>query len=93
MWKLLPRHMEIIEEIDKRVYPPHLLSVILSSTSDVFYSNCYILQFIAMVRSTRSDLESKIPSMCILDNNPKKPVVRMANLCVVSAHTVRGLFL
>ncbi|KDO66778.1 hypothetical protein CISIN_1g003196mg [Citrus sinensis] len=67
MWKLLPRHMEIIEEIDKR--------------------------FIAMVRSTRSDLESKIPSMCILDNNPKKPVVRMANLCVVSAHTVRGLFL
>ncbi|KDO66776.1 hypothetical protein CISIN_1g003196mg [Citrus sinensis] len=65
MWKLLPRHMEIIEEIDKR--------------------------FIAMVRSTRSDLESKIPSMCILDNNPKKPVVRMANLCVVSAHTVNGV--
>ncbi|KAH9701592.1 alpha-glucan phosphorylase 2 [Citrus sinensis] len=47
--------------------------------------------FIAMVRSTRSDLESKIPSMCILDNNPKKPVVRMANLCVVSAHTVNGV--
>lgn len=65
MWKLLPRHMEIIEEIDKR--------------------------FIAMIRSTRSDLESKIPSMCILDNNPQKPVVRMANLCVISAHTVNGV--
>lgn len=65
MWKLLPRHMEIIEEIDKR--------------------------FIAMIRSTRSDLENKIPSMCILDNNPKRPVVRMANLCVVSAHTVNGV--
>lgn len=65
MWKLLPRHMEIIEEIDKR--------------------------FISMVHSTRSDLESKIPSMRILDDNPKKPVVRMANLCVVSAHTVNGV--
>ncbi|EXC01498.1 Alpha-glucan phosphorylase, H isozyme [Morus notabilis] len=65
MWKLLPRHMEIIEEIDKR--------------------------FIAMVHATRSDLESKIESMRILDNNPQKPVVRMANLCVVSAHTVNGV--
>ncbi|TQD93971.1 hypothetical protein C1H46_020396 [Malus baccata] len=65
MWKLLPRHMQIIEEIDKR--------------------------FIAMVRATRSDLESKIPSLCVLDNNPQKPVVRMANLCVVSAHTVNGV--
>lgn len=65
MWKLLPRHMEIIEEIDKR--------------------------FISMVHSTRSDLESKIPSMRILDDNPKKSAVRMANLCVVSAHTVNGV--
>ncbi|KAA8543781.1 hypothetical protein F0562_022042 [Nyssa sinensis] len=65
MWKLLPRHMEIIEEIDKR--------------------------FIAMIRSTRPDLESKLPSMCILDNNTQKPVVRMANLCVVSGHTVNGV--
>lgn len=46
-------------------------------------------QFIAMIRSSRTDLESKIPQLCILDNNPQKPVVRMANLCVVSAHTVR----
>ena len=45
-----------------------------------------------MIRSSRTDLESKIPNMCILDNNPQKPVVRMANLCVVSAHSVRGLF-
>ncbi|KAJ9146757.1 hypothetical protein P3X46_028987 [Hevea brasiliensis] len=65
MWKLLPRHMEIIEEIDKR--------------------------FIALIRSSRTDLESKLPSMCILDNNPQKPVVRMANLCVVSSHTVNGV--
>ncbi|KAL9334088.1 hypothetical protein Peur_074227 [Populus x canadensis] len=65
MWKLLPRHMEIIEEIDKR--------------------------FITMIRTTRPDLESKLPSMCILDNNPQKPVVRMANLCVVSSHKVNGV--
>lgn len=65
MWKLLPRHMEIISEIDKR--------------------------FVEMVHSTRHDLEDKVNSMCILDNNPQKPVVRMANLCVVSAHTVNGV--
>ncbi|XP_031255235.1 alpha-glucan phosphorylase, H isozyme [Pistacia vera] len=65
MWKLLPRHMEIIQEIDKR--------------------------FIDMVRATRSDLESKISSMRILDDNPQKPVVRMANLCVVAAHKVNGV--
>ncbi|KAF5945106.1 hypothetical protein HYC85_015334 [Camellia sinensis] len=62
MWKLLPHHMEIIEEIDKR--------------------------FIAMIRSTKPELESKLSSMRIMDNNPQKPVVRMANLCVVSSHTV-----
>ncbi|OMO84226.1 Glycosyl transferase, family 35 [Corchorus capsularis] len=65
MWKLLPRHMEIIEEIDKR--------------------------FLALINSTRPDLEHKLPSMRILDHNPQKPVVRMANLCVVSAHTVNGV--
>ncbi|KAK1587234.1 hypothetical protein Q3G72_010884 [Acer saccharum] len=65
MWKLLPRHMEIIDEIDKR--------------------------FLEMIRVTRPDLESKLPNMRILDNNPQKPVVRMANLCVVSAHTVNGV--
>ncbi|CAL5339054.1 unnamed protein product [Camellia sinensis] len=65
MWKLLPHHMEIIEEIDKR--------------------------FIAMIRSTKPELESKLSSMRIMDNNPQKPVVRMANLCVVSSHTVNGV--
>lgn len=65
MWKLLPRHMEIIEEIDKR--------------------------FVAMVQSTRPDLESKVSSIRILDHNPQKPVVHMANLCVVSSHTVNGV--
>ncbi|KNA25208.1 hypothetical protein SOVF_008600 [Spinacia oleracea] len=65
MWKLLPRHMEIITEIDKR--------------------------FVELIHSTRPDLEDKVNSMCILDNNPQKAVVRMANLCVVSAHTVNGV--
>lgn len=66
MAKLLPRHLEIIEEIDRR--------------------------FITMIHSTRSDLGSKVSSMCILDSsNPQKPVVRMANLCVVSSHTVNGV--
>ncbi|XVF05388.1 hypothetical protein REPUB_Repub05bG0167700 [Reevesia pubescens] len=65
MWKLLPRHMEIIEEIDKR--------------------------FLAMINATRPDLEHKLRSMRILDHNTQKPVVRMANLCVVSAHTVNGV--
>ncbi|XP_027182915.1 alpha-glucan phosphorylase, H isozyme [Coffea eugenioides] len=65
MWKLLPRLMEIIEEIDKR--------------------------FIATVQSTRPDLETKLSSIRILDHNPQKPVVRMANLCVVSSHTVNGV--
>jgi starch phosphorylase len=45
-----------------------------------------------MIQKTRTDLESKLPSMRILDDNLQKPVVRMANLCVVSAHTVRGAF-
>ncbi|GMP52724.1 hypothetical protein CsSME_00018434 [Camellia sinensis var. sinensis] len=61
MWKLLPHHMEIIEEINKR--------------------------FIAMIRSTNPELESKLSSMRVMDKNPQKPVVRMANLCVVSSHT------
>ncbi|KAL7170578.1 hypothetical protein ACSBR2_035451 [Camellia fascicularis] len=65
MWKLLPHHMEIIEEIDKR--------------------------FIAMIRSTKPELESKLSGMRVMDNNPQKPVVRMANLCVVSSHTVNGV--
>ncbi|GAA0142156.1 glycosyltransferase [Lithospermum erythrorhizon] len=65
MWKLLPRHMEIIQEIDKR--------------------------FIEMVQLTNPDLENKLSGICILDHNPQKPVVRMANLCVVSSHTVNGV--
>lgn len=66
MYKLLPRHMEIIEEIDKR--------------------------FMAMIRSSLNAMESKLPAMQILDSsNPLKPVVRMANLCVVSSHTVNGV--
>ena len=56
------------------------------------YEIVCVMQFIARIHKARPDLESKLPSMCILDNNPQKPVVRMANLCVVSAHTVRGLF-
>lgn len=83
--------MEIIEEIDKRVITQSLSS----QNSICVISNCYylivflnLLQFIAMIQSKRPELESKISGMRILDHNPKKPVVRMANLCVVSAHTV-----
>ncbi|CAN1232004.1 Alpha-glucan phosphorylase, H isozyme [Linum grandiflorum] len=65
MWKLLPRHMEIIEEIDKR--------------------------FMGMVRDKVPQLEKILPSLRVLDTNAEKPVVRMANLCVVSAHTVNGV--
>ncbi|XP_022148343.1 alpha-glucan phosphorylase, H isozyme [Momordica charantia] len=65
MWKLLPRQMEIIEEIDKR--------------------------FVAMIHAAQNNLEHKIDSLRILDHNPQKPVVRMANLCVVSAHSVNGV--
>ncbi|XP_010043460.2 alpha-glucan phosphorylase, H isozyme [Eucalyptus grandis] len=65
MRKLLPRHMEIIEEIDKR--------------------------FMEMVHTQRKDLENKLSTLRVLDNNPQKPVVRMANLCVVSGHTVNGV--
>ncbi|OEL37219.1 Alpha-glucan phosphorylase, H isozyme [Dichanthelium oligosanthes] len=66
MMKLLPRHMEIIEEIDKR--------------------------FRELVISKHKEMEGKIDSMKVLDSsNPQKPVVRMANLCVVSSHTVNGV--
>ncbi|XP_057845214.2 alpha-glucan phosphorylase, H isozyme isoform X1 [Cryptomeria japonica] len=64
--KLLPRHMEIIAEINKR--------------------------FLEMIHSSHPDMENKFNNMCILDDsNPQKPVVRMANLCVVSSHTVNGV--
>lgn len=64
--KLLPRHMEIITEINKR--------------------------FLEMIRFSHPDMENKVNNMCILDDsNPQKHVVRMANLCVVSSHTVNGV--
>lgn len=47
-----------------------------------------------MICSSRKDMEGKLPKIRILDDsNPQKPVVRMANLCVASSHTVRHLFL
>ncbi|KAJ7519508.1 hypothetical protein O6H91_20G042200 [Diphasiastrum complanatum] len=66
MSKLLPRHVEIITEIDK--------------------------QFHALVREIRPDLEEKLNGLAILDNSkPDKPLVRMANLCVISSHSVNGV--
>lgn len=46
-----------------------------------------------MIHAAQNNLEHKVDSLRILDNNPQKPVVRMANLCVVSAHSVRNLIL
>ncbi|KAL4396260.1 hypothetical protein AHAS_Ahas01G0074100 [Arachis hypogaea] len=40
---------------------------------------------------TRFNLESELSNMRILDNNSQKPVIRMANLCVVSSHAVNGV--
>ena len=39
-------------------------------------------------------MENRLNNMCIIDDsNPHKPAVRMANLCVVSSHTVNGVAL
>lgn len=66
--KLLPRHMEIIVEINKR--------------------------FLEMIRSSQPNMVSRLNNMRIIDDsNPLKPAVRMANLCVVSSHTVNGVAL
>ena len=52
-----------------------------------------VLQFREMVISKHKEMEGKIDSMKVLDgSNPQKPVVRMANLCVVSSHTVSFFF-
>lgn len=88
MWKLLPRHMEIIEEIDKRVWSAQNPSQYLLVTICALWPGLTSIQFITTIHSSQTDLESKLPGMRILDNNPQKPVVRMANLCVVSSHTV-----
>lgn len=89
--------MEIIEEIDKRVCCPpslFLLNILYEGcTTVVIYFNVKIikcLQFTQMIKTTRLDLESELSTIRILDNNPQKPVVRMANLCVVASHAVSG---
>jgi starch phosphorylase len=94
MRKLLPRHMEIIEEIDKRVIcMPHLLFFRHSSYGTNSQLVSLVLQFRELVISKHKDMEGKIDSMKVLDSsNPQKPVVRMANLCVVSSHTVNIFF-
>ncbi|KAG2593002.1 hypothetical protein PVAP13_5NG629585 [Panicum virgatum] len=49
-------------------------------------------RFREMVISKHKEMEGKIDSMKVLDgSNPQKPVVRMANLCVVSSHSVNGV--
>lgn len=95
MSKLLPRHMEIIEEIDIRVFilsASFIFQYLILGVVIINYIILNLMQFIAMIQSTRPELESKISAMRILDHNPQKPVVRMANLCVVSAHTVKCPF-
>ena len=85
--KLLPRHKEIIDEIDKRV-----TIRVLSLKFYILNRGLLVqspLQFVIMVRATIPHLENKLSSMRVVDySNAEKPVVRMANLCVVSAQTV-----
>jgi glycogen phosphorylase len=91
MRKLLPRHMEIIEEIDKRVILSQICSLSIHYCK---LTSCATgLQFRELVISSHKEMEGKIDSMKVLDSsNPEKPVVRMANLCVVSSHTVYTVF-
>lgn len=67
---------------------PHLLTTCVCKVLLTKIFSC-MAQFISMIQSTRPDLENKLSGMRILDHNPQKAVVRMANLCVVSSHTVR----
>ena len=51
-------------------------------------------QFLEMICSSQPNMQNRLNNMCIIDySNPHKPVVRMANLCVVSSHTVNGVAL
>ncbi|KAF3775924.1 Alpha-glucan phosphorylase 2 [Nymphaea thermarum] len=51
-----------------------------------------LMQFMAFIHSSWPDLGSRLERMRILDSsNPHKAVLRMANLCVVSSHTVNGV--
>ena len=85
--KLLPRHMEIIDEIDKRVTIRVLSLKIYILNRGLLVPSP--LQFVIMVRATIPHLENKLSSMRVVDySNAETPVVRMANLCVVSAQTV-----
>ena len=50
--------------------------------------------FLEMICSSQPNMENRLNNMCIIDDsNPHKPAVRMANLCVVSSHTVSILLL
>lgn len=95
MAKLLPRHLEIIKEIDKRVFcrPFNFLIRAKNRMARVInFLISFTVQFMAMIKSARTDMESNLATMRILDDsNPQKPVVRMANLCVISSHTVKEL--
>eukprot|EP00897_Mesotaenium_endlicherianum_P008696 jgi/Mesen1/7855/ME000042S07300 len=48
-------------------------------------------QFAEMIKKEKPELESQLAALRVLDDNPEKPVARMANLCVVSTHAVNGV--
>jgi hypothetical protein len=52
------------------------------------------LQFQALLRSERPDLEHKLADLRIVDaRNPNKVLVHMAHLCVISSHAVSTSYL
>lgn len=79
-----------MKRLTRGYFADHSKDSLLSSVATCNNRIFTILQFVQTIRDTRVDLEDKISSLSILDNNPQKPVVRMANLCVVSSHTVSG---
>ena len=64
-------------------------SISMRSKVDTSIVTFLFLQFQALLRSKKPDLEHKLADLRIIDSrNPDKVLVHMAHLCVVSAHAV-----
>ncbi|GMJ15505.1 alpha-glucan phosphorylase 2, Arabidopsis thaliana alpha-glucan phosphorylase 2 [Hibiscus trionum] len=81
-------HNVLPEALDK--WPQPLMSNLLPRHMEIIRG--IDDRFLAMINATRPDLHHKLAAMLILDDHdPHNPVVRMANLCVLSSHTVNGV--